>query len=264
MKKEIEEKLAGSLTAETTELLPFLPYLLQDFWELGSNPNAMAKLIKNHVILSDSTRILDLACGKGAVAVKAAQNLQVKVKGVDIIPEFIQFAVQKSEEYNVGHLCNFAVEDINEAVKKEKNYDVVILGAVGDVLGNPEETLNKLKATVKVGGLILIDECYLPDEIKQKDVQYINYEYFTEGQWMALFEKTGLELIKTVLDYDLEASENPDSVSGMKAITRRANELMKIHPDKKPIFEGYIRSQQNEYDDIDNTLVAVVWVLRKA
>ena len=35
MTKETEEKLARSLSAETTELLPFLPYLLQDLWALG-------------------------------------------------------------------------------------------------------------------------------------------------------------------------------------------------------------------------------------
>jgi hypothetical protein len=41
MIKEIERKLALSLTAETTGLLSFLPYLLQDFWELGSSPRDM-------------------------------------------------------------------------------------------------------------------------------------------------------------------------------------------------------------------------------
>ena len=72
MKKEIEEKLAVSLSAETTELLPFLPYLLQDFWELGSDPVVMSELISKYVNISEKTRILDLACGKGAVTVKVA------------------------------------------------------------------------------------------------------------------------------------------------------------------------------------------------
>lgn len=67
MTRETEEKLAAALSAETTELLPFLPYILQDFWELGSDPAVMAELINKHISLSESTRILDLACGKGAV-----------------------------------------------------------------------------------------------------------------------------------------------------------------------------------------------------
>ncbi|MCL1918611.1 MAG: hypothetical protein FWG14_09910 [Peptococcaceae bacterium] len=83
LSRETEEKLVCSLSWETTELLPFLPYLLQDFWELGSDPNVMVDLLKKHVNISSKTRILDLACGKGAVAVKVAQKLRVKVKGIE-------------------------------------------------------------------------------------------------------------------------------------------------------------------------------------
>lgn len=261
MKKETEEKLAGSLTAETTELLPFLPYLLQDFWELGSAPCTMIRLIEKHVKLSEHIKILDLACGKGPASVKVAQKLQVKVKGIDIIPEFIEVAMQKAKEFNVSELCEFAVGDINEAVKTEKDYDVVILGGVGNVLGTPAETLNKLKETIKPGGYIMIDECYLPDEGDHKDILYDNYEYLTGKQWHDLFKEANLELIEALSDFD--ESENLDSVSGMAAITARANELIKKHPDKKEMFEGYIRSQQNEYDDIDSRLVPVIWVLKK-
>ena len=95
--RETEEKLARSLSWETTELLPFLPYLLQDFWELGSDPDVMTELIEKYAGASEKIRILDLACGKGA--------------------------------------------------------------AGSDVLGGPAEALNKLKATVKPGGCILIEVC---------------------------------------------------------------------------------------------------------
>ena len=49
MTRETEERLAYSLSAETTELLPYLPYILQDYWELGSDPEVMALLIKKYV-----------------------------------------------------------------------------------------------------------------------------------------------------------------------------------------------------------------------
>jgi len=256
--KEVEEKLAGSLTAETTELLPFLPYLLQDFWELGSSPNAIVELIKRHIELSEGARILDLACGKGAVSVAIARELGTRVRGIDLLSDFIDVAVQKAAEHGVGELCDFAVGDINEAVKIERGYDVVILGAVGNVLGNPCETVNKLKSTVKKGGFILIDECYLPDDGCNQEIKYNNYDYLTEKQWQSLFEQSGLKLIAASGDN----SDNPDSDSGMAAITARANELIEKFPGKKALFEGYIRSQQNEYDDIDNSLIGVTWVLR--
>jgi 2-polyprenyl-3-methyl-5-hydroxy-6-metoxy-1,4-benzoquinol methylase len=75
-----EEKLAKSLTAESTELIPFLPYLLQDLWELGSSPKDMINLISRNIDITKNTRILDLACGKGAVSVNMAKNLVARLK----------------------------------------------------------------------------------------------------------------------------------------------------------------------------------------
>jgi len=263
MTNETKEKLAASLTAETTELLPFLPYLLQDFWELGSDPNVMIELIKKHVVLSSETRVLDLACGKGAVSVKLAEQLKIKVKGVDILPEFIEYAKKKASEYKVTNLCEFVVGDINKAVVTEKDYDIVIFGAAGNVLGSPAETLRKLKSVIKSGGSILIDEGFLPEGVKQSDVKHCVYELFTEKQWMTFFKEAELELVETVSDENNDTPASGNSEKGMAFITARANELIAQYPDKKGIFEGYVRGQQDEYDDIDNTISCVTWMLRK-
>ena len=264
MTNEIKEALACSLTADTTELLPFLPYLLQDFWELGSDPEVMIRLIKNQVPLSSETRVLDLACGKGAVSVKVAERLHIKVKGIDILPEFIAFANQKAGEHHVADLCEFVALDINQAVKNEKDYDVVIFGAAGIVLGEPAEMLRKLKSVIKPGGYILIDEGYLPDGVKQDDVKCSSYELLTGEQWAALFNEAGLKLIEMVSDENNDTPASGDSDTGMAFITARANELTQKHPDKKAIFEGYVRDQRSEYDDIENTIICVTWMLRKA
>ncbi|MCL1852269.1 MAG: class I SAM-dependent methyltransferase [Peptococcaceae bacterium] len=259
--RETKEKLVRSLSWETTELLPFLPYLLQDFWELGSDPVVMAEMISKYVGISGETRLLDLACGKGAVAVKTAQKLRIRVKGIDLIPEFIDYAVHKAKEFAVDDLCEFVLDDINEAVRTENGYDCVVFGAVGpDVLGGPAETLNKLKSTVKPNGLILIEEGYIPDDVKRDDIRYNRDAYFFEHHWLALFEEMGLDLIETASGHN---EGNLDKDSGLAAITARANELIEKHPDKKALFEGYIRNQQKEYDDIGSRLVCVTWVLRK-
>jgi len=261
MTKEIDEKLAASLTAETAELIPHLPYLLQDFWELGSDPGVMVELLQTQADLPKDAKVLDLACGKGAVSVRIAQALGMQVTGFDLLPDFITVAAQKAAEHQVDDLCKFMVDDINLVVDRERDYDCVILGAVGDVLGSPAETLRKLKLTIKTGGYILIDEGYLPDSGTQDDVQYQNYEFLTKSQWDALFDEMGLELVQTVTEF--ENPENPDSTAGMASITARARELMEQYPDKKELFEGYIRSQQDEYDDLDNNIVCVTWMLQK-
>jgi ubiquinone/menaquinone biosynthesis C-methylase UbiE len=204
---------------------------------------------------------LDLACGKGAVSVKVAQKLRARVKGIDLIPEFIEYAAQKAKEFNVDDLCEFLLDDINEAVKKEKDYDCVVYGAVGpDVLGGPADALIKLKQAVKPGGYVLIEEGYIPDESKRKSVRYNRDAYFPLQQWMAWFREAGLELVETASGH---SEGNLDSDTGLAAITARASELIEKYPDKKALFEGYVRNQRNEYDDIGDSLVCVTWVLKK-
>jgi len=258
MIKEVEEKLACSLTAETTELLPFLPYLLQDLWELGSSPRDMIRLIKKHMPISENSKILDLACGKGAVSINIAKELGVKVYGFDLIPEFIEYSIQKAKELDVGKLCHFAVDDANEVVDMEKNYDCVIFGAAGNILGTPQETLVKLMKTVKTNGYIIIDEAYLPDGGGNENVQYKNYDYLTHKQWLDLFKDNELKLVEEVANV-----EEYDFDSDNKAIAARANELIEKYPEKRAIFEGYIQSQLNECDDLENNVVAVTWMLQK-
>jgi len=262
MNMDTQEKLATSLTAETTELIPFLPYLLQDFWEIGSEPQVMISLLEEYADLPNDARVLDLACGKGAVSVRMAHQLGAHITGVDVIPDFVRYAEQKAKEFHVEHLCQFFVDDVNRYVDSQRDFDVVILGAVGDVLGDPATTLARLKSTIKAGGYIIIDECYLPDDGSNENLGYRNYDLLTKSDWDALFAQAGLHFVAE----HVGGADNPDSLNAteaMAAITARAKELIARHPDKRTMFEGYIASQQAEYDDLDNNLVCAVWLLKK-
>jgi 2-polyprenyl-3-methyl-5-hydroxy-6-metoxy-1,4-benzoquinol methylase len=248
----VEEKLAKSLTAESTELIPYLPYLLQDLWELGSSPKVIIDLILKHIPVSEKTRVLDLACGKGAVSIQVARALGCKVMGIDIIPEFINFADQKAQEYGVENLCEFKVRDINGAVAVQKGYDIVILGAAGDVLGNPEETILKLKSTVKSGGYILIDDAYGNDASGGR--------YPTRDDWLLFFQNAGVKLLA-------EWFNEVDEITSINhqqqpLIVKRAAELKVKHPDKADLFDSYVKSQQAECDELENELTVVTMLLR--
>jgi len=248
----VEEKLAKSLTAESTELIPYLPYLLQDLWELGSSPKDIIDMIQKHIRVSEKTKVLDLACGKGSVSVQVAEAFGFRVKGIDIIPEFIDFAKKKANEYGVENLCEFKVGDINEAVKVENDYDIVILGAVGDVLGNPEETIQKLKGIVKNGGYILIDDAYGSDCSDER--------YPTREKWILFFQNAGVKLLDERFNEEDELETLNDEQQSF--ILKRANELKEKYPDKAYLFESYIKSQQAECDELENEISGVTMLLQ--
>ncbi|MCC5894751.1 MAG: class I SAM-dependent methyltransferase [Alkalibacterium sp.] len=174
--KDRKEKLAASLTAESTALIPYLPYLLQDLWELGSSPRDICALLEADTPISEDYHVLDLGCGKGAVSIVMAERFKCHVKGIDLLPEFIEEAEQRAIDYGVADICHFKVGDITESVNEEKNYDSVIYGAVGDVLGEPVDMINQLKQTVRAGGYIIIDDGYALDD---------NAYYYTKKEWLS-------------------------------------------------------------------------------
>jgi len=186
------------------------------------------------------------------VSVHIARELGCRVKGIDIIPEFIDYAANKAQEFGAGGLCKFAVGDITKLVRTEKDYDIVILGAVGDVLGNAEETITLLKNTVKQGGYIIIDDAYGSENT--------NTQYPTKAQWLEIFEKTGVKLIEDRAIEDDELASLNDEQQAL--ITKRANELKGKFPEKAHLFDSYIRSQQAECDELENEMTGVTMLLQ--
>ena len=64
--EEIQNSIVEALDGPDIELYPYLPYLLQDLWEIGADPSIMLALLKNN-IKKKKLRIMDLGCGKAAV-----------------------------------------------------------------------------------------------------------------------------------------------------------------------------------------------------
>ena len=259
MNEKVKEKLAESLTTDETGIIPFLPYLLQDFWELGSSPEEMLLTFQNHIPMNRDTKVLDLACGKGAVSVRLAKELNIHFKGVDILPEFIDYAKCKGQEYGVSDLCKFEVQDVNISVETEKNYDCVIFGAVGSILGSFKETISKLMSTVKNEGFLLIDDAYVTDQAANGQLQF-EKPYPTYDEWCECFHELGLHMM------DCKSCTDPVSDTAEKEmswITSRANELMIHYPEHKAMFERYVISQRSEYNDLEENLIGAAWLLQK-
>ncbi len=250
---DIEEKLARSLTADSIQLIPYLPHLLQDLWELGAIPADIESLTSTHIEISTRTRVLDLACGKGAVSVTLARTFGCKVKGVDLLPEFIECARRKAKENGVERLCQFEVEDINRSIQRERGYDAVILGAVGDVLGDPTETVAGLKRTVRPLGYIFIDDGYPKDDAPHQT-------YPSREDWLTAFREAGVRVVDAkVAD---EGEVRRVNRRNQTAIVERANELKVAHPELRDLFERYVRSQQAECDELEGEIIGVTWLLQ--
>jgi SAM-dependent methyltransferase len=288
-KDEVEEKLAKSLTAQTPELIPYLPYLLMDIWDLGSSPEDMRTLIEEHLPSPHKLHIIDMGCAKGAAPVHLARAFGCHVKGIDIIPEFIEAAVKHAGANGVGDLCEFVVGDINEAVLIERNYDIAILDAIMDVLGTPAETIRMIRHVIKESGYLLINDAYKMrpedqqsrdnreetkttgskysspkmslDEIPEFPLEVLEAPYLTYDEWLALFRAEGLEVVATIVTEGQALFSFNDA---QKALIRvRAEELKALHPEKQMLFDEFIRAQGIKQAAPDMPLQGITWLVRK-
>ena len=250
--ESIEDKVVKSLDGEDKELYDFVSYLLQDLWEIGSSPEVIIDMVKKHIGESNMS-VLDLGCGKDAVSLKLAKAVGCRVKGIDAVKDFIYYARDKAKEYEVNNICKFEVGDIREC--HEENYDLVVFGACGDIFGDLDITITKLKTMVKNGGFIIIDDAFCEDHKKIDG-------YLTHEEVINTFKKNKVELIEEDIISDEELKEINDANN--RNIAQRANELKIKHPDKGRIFDNYIRKQLEECEVLENEVKCVTWLLKEA
>lgn len=111
--RALQRAVAASVDAPA-RLAPVLGDLFAGVPALGSEPRAIARLLRQ----SGAThrwRVLDLGCGKGAVAVEVARRIGCRVLGVDAHRPFVESARALACRRGVGDRCRFLVGDARRA-----------------------------------------------------------------------------------------------------------------------------------------------------
>jgi len=254
--KSLEESIVTAMDGTDKEIFPYLPYILQDFWEIGSSPTEMIFLIEKYKTDYTKLQVLDLGCGKGAVSIKIAEKLKCQCRGIDGIREFIEEAKKKALEYKVDKFCIFEQADIRESIKNLPRFDVIILGAIGQVFGDYYETLTQIKPCLNKNGIILIDDSYIEDSST-----FTHPALFKKKELLNQISRAGMELI----DELFTCGQNEimeEHIEELDFIKLRCNELIKRHPEKQLLFQNYIKSQQEEYNNLDTKIISLTMVIK--
>ena len=253
-----QQSVANSLEVEKW-LLPYMSWLLQDLWALGSSVDQILDLLSTLPLSSDTTKVLDLGCGKGAVSVQIASKFGFDVVGIDAMPEFLKDAHKKSSEYQVSDLCTFIEQDILTYVIDKHNFDIVILASLGGIFGSNKNTIKKLRTQVRPGGYIVIDDGYLKKRefLNRKGYShYRNYEKTVED--LTIFNDRLLTEISTT---EVSIKINDEY---LKVIENRSIELIDQNPELEKDINNYLHLQREECDILNNELEGMTWVLKKA
>ncbi|MBN1184833.1 MAG: methyltransferase domain-containing protein [Bacteroidales bacterium] len=248
----IDESIAMAMDCETTELVKYLPYILQDFYEIGS----LAKSILR-VVIEQNTKehidVLDLGCGKGAVLCTIAENINSQCIGIDAVKEFIDYANENVKKKGLKN-CLFKAGDIRNKELLSGQYDFIILGSIGPVYGNHRETMEFLKPYLKNDGMIILDDGYTENEKEHSIV--IKKEYLLRE-----ISDSGMEIVKEYIgDETCDESEFEEQLN---KIMNRCNELMIQYPEKASILSDYIKKQEKEYHSLQDDITCSTMVIRR-
>jgi SAM-dependent methyltransferase len=257
MSDRTDQSIANSFEVSES-LLPYVPFLLQDLWALGSSVEYIIDTVGALDLSPAQATILDLGCGKGAVSIKIASLFGLQVVGIDAMPAFLEDARRKAIECKVSHLCEFINQDMKEYVSVNHSFDMVILASLGGVFGSFKDTISILRKQVRTGGYMLIDDGYLltTDLLKRN-----GYEHYRNHE-TTINELTASDdlLLKEISTTDLSLKINNEY---LHFIDKRGRQLIAEHPGLSHDISAYIQLQKEECEVINDHLEGALWLLQK-
>ena len=251
----LDECIARAMDCENIEILPFLPYILQDFFEIGSSAESILEIVKTNTSDYNNLKILDLGCGKGAVSIKLAESINSNCLGIDAIPEFIEFANKTASDKNLKN-CKFICGDLRIEINHFGKYDVIILASIGPVFGNYYETMKILKNNLSQDGVIVLDDGYMADE------NIFHHESVsTKSQLITEIDRAEMKILNEYIENEINNSIEYEKQ--LKDIVNRCRELKKAYPEKSKLFEVYLYTQKQEYVNLENHIICSTMVVSR-
>ncbi|MCL4820917.1 MAG: class I SAM-dependent methyltransferase [Vicinamibacteria bacterium] len=251
---DLELSILASLDGNDLRLLPYLPELLQDLDDLGASPAQIESLLSAQTGLPAAARVLDLGCGKGSVALHLLERHPWVALGVDGMSAFVERARQRAEALGLAERCRFEVADIRDW-PGAGHFDVIVLGAVGPVLGDEVTTLRRLDAWLAPRGRVVMDAVYVPDGTASRNTSYNQ----TRGELLDAIARAGFGVLGEAQQAGADRAEEHSAM--FEAIRARAAALAGRHPEDRALFEAYVADQAREFEILGQEIVDVLLLL---
>lgn len=168
------------------------------------NPFTDAQLIELGTVsrVVPITRVLDLACGKGELLIRWAQEFGSSGVGVDISEVFVDSARRRADELGVADRVLLERGDASTYRPARDAFDVASCVGATWIGGGVAGTIALLRQVVKPGGLILIGEPFWlePPPPEARQAVGSHPEEFTDLPGLLdTFAAAGTDLVEMVL-----------------------------------------------------------------
>ncbi len=244
--------VAASLDAPPA-LIPVLPDLFRGVEALGSMPRRTVRILGSAGI-GPRSRVLDLACGKGAVAVQLARRLGCRVVGVDAFAPFIEAARDAAARRRVGGACTFRVGDAAR-VRSAHAFDAALMIGLFPL----ERAAALLRRHVRPGGVYLIDDAFLdPEWPRRRDLDGIP----TLAEARAFIARSGDRLLKEYIPTPSALRRLNSSL--LRRLDRHAREIARGSPRLAPALREFLDRQRHANRLMEGPIRPALWLIRRA
>lgn len=251
--KNPKDEFHHSLDVTDDEIEKYIPFILEDLWELGSMPEYVNRLVRQHIPPGSLKKVTDFGCGKGAVLIRLASEFTFDGTGIDIVPEFIISARTHALQNKVADRIKFINADITKVVVETHHQDLVIYGYDSGILGNVYETLLQLRKCLSGAGWVILEVAFTPNNKKLDEVLF-------ERDVNRQVRDSGLHLRDKIIWDKKELKKVNDQNNQL--IQARISTLIKMHPDKQQLFDQYMDNQLKECSALEEDMICSTWLLK--
>lgn len=234
-------------------LAPFLPELFRGFTSLGSRPQRLVTALARAGI-GPRSRVLDLACGKGALAVALVARTGCHVIGVDAFAPFIDEASALSRRRAVARRCTFIVGDVRRPPLAP---DALFDGAVMVGLFGAGRAASLLRRWTRPGGVYLLDDAVRAPGVRAAAFRAV--PALEESR--RVIERRGDTIVREIA---LARSFTPaHKRRTRRALVANAHRVAVAHPRLSPLVDEFLSQQHAAEQALARSLCPLAWVVRR-
>jgi len=246
--------IASSLDAPAG-LAPFLDRVFAPLDSLGAMPRRSAVLLGPFVRAGRHTRVLDAACGKGAVGIALAKQAGCRVFGFDAYPPFIAAARLAAERAGIGPIYRFECDTAESFFARPHRFDIAAMLNLWPVA----RAARAMHSAVRPGGVYLIDDATL-------DASHTDARRFdsapTPEEAARTIEGTGDTVLRVFRPTpSMIARQN---ASLYRRIETAASALAAEHPKLRGAIRELLSRQKRSNVILVGPLRPTMWVVRRA
>lgn len=255
--RRLVREVARSVDAPRA-LVPVFPTLFDGVPDLGSSPRRTLGLLER-AGLRRRSRVIELACGKGSLAILLARQLKCDVVAVDGCEAFIDDARHRAKRAGVESRVRLVVGDVREhaarLARARPRYDAALM--IG--LLSLEEAGPMLRAMVRPGGLYVVDDLFRDERLTLRKPAFHGVP--TREACERLIAAWGDRVVSADVPPPSYLRRLNDRL--YERLARNAHDLAVSHPALRPDLRTFLANQRHAHGLLGRELRPATWVIQR-